>query len=123
MSVREDNAASRNALRRAAEYIAAALRHAAPSEASAEAWHIESAGDHLVLRNRDLGAWATALNKRHMFFGNWGSGPKVATNYANPERSDWDRRALEFAANEAARRFGDDWIRSIADESEWKVEQ
>jgi hypothetical protein len=118
--------ATLEALKRAGEYIAAFLRRASPSADASEAWRIESRGDVVYLRNRDLGAWATALNKRHPLF----AGPRnpagrdhwYATNQRSPERTNWDARALELAADEAARRFGDEWVKEIARQSDiWEV--
>jgi hypothetical protein len=74
----------------------------------------------VYLRNRDLGAWATALNKRHPYWGNrnyW-----AATNDRNPERTNWDARALELAADRAVAMFGDEWVKEIARQSDiWEV--
>lgn len=119
--------ASREALRRAADYIAASLRRGSPSAEISAAWtvgQVRGAGDDasVHIRNRRISAWATATDARHPAWGHWFGGPKVATNWANPGRTNWDARALEQAANFAAERFGDTWIRDMAESSDfWSV--
>src|SRR5579859_1898550 len=105
--------AMREALARTARYLLAALRRASPSAESADAWRIMPVrGDVVHIRNRDVGAWATATNARRPLFGNrdyWS-----ATNKYHEGRTGWDSRALDRAADIAAERFADEFVASVA---------
>lgn len=107
----------REGLLKAAKYIAAFLRRASPSEKDAAAWKIEVRGENVYLRNRALGAWATATNARHMTFGHR-KAPWHNTNDRAPSRTDWDERALESAATTAAEKFADEVTAAIARSSD-----
>jgi hypothetical protein len=108
-------AAGREALRRAAEYVASFLRHRSPSAEDASAWRIERRGDAVYLRNSDVSAWATEVNARHPLFGNrehW-----YATNQRDPGRTHWASNAVLEAAGRAEQLFGDTYLERVAAES------
>jgi hypothetical protein len=113
----DDSQAKREGLRAAARYLSSFLRRASPSAKAAEAWTSTERPDVIYLRNRDLGAWATATNARRPLFGDrsyWSN-----TNKYHPGRTHWDNRAIEMAADVAAERFGDQWVAAIARNSDF----
>jgi hypothetical protein len=115
----DGSGATRIALRRAGEYVAAALRRASPSAEIASAWHSYQRGDKYFIRNQRISAWATATNARHPFYGHWIASDKTETNWAQPGRTNWDDKALIRAADIAVQRFGDEWIRDIVATSDF----
>jgi hypothetical protein len=104
------------ALRRAAEFLASAVRHAAPSAKAADSFRVRASGQGFIISSPDNGAKATEMNLRHMTFGNrdakWHN-----TNDKAPGRTGWASRALLERANRAAEMFGDSYVEALAIES------
>jgi hypothetical protein len=104
-------------LARAAEYVLAALRRAAPTEKAGASWRTIKRAGSVFIKTADLGAWATNDNKRHPFWGHWGSGPKVATNWDKTERTHWADFAFDRASRNALDTFANGWLDEYAAQS------
>jgi hypothetical protein len=112
----------REALRRAAGYVASALRHDSPSARIAATWTIRARGDAVFVRTGDIAAEMTARNKRHPLFAHGPRGTDgwrhwYSENQRNPARTDWDLRAVDRAYETALINFADAWLDRVAIES------
>lgn len=107
--------AGAEALRRAAEYIASAIRHAAPSARTAASWVIRKRGDAVVIHTDYIAEYMSETNHRHPYWGDrehW-----AAQNVHHPERTGAAERAMYEAANRAGNLFLDDYLERIAIDS------
>lgn len=111
--------AGAEALRRAAQYIASAIRHAAPTARAAASWRLNRRADAWYVSTHDMGEYMSETGKRHPVYAH---GPRdkwdwTAQNVNHPERTNAGERAMYRAADYAGQQFLDTYLEQIAIES------
>jgi hypothetical protein len=111
--------AGTEALYRAAQYIASAVRHAAPSARTAASWVLRRRGDSVVIHTDYIAEYMSETGRRHPV---WARGPRsdwawAAQNEHHPERTHAAERAMYRAADRAGDLFLDSYLERIAIDS------